>query len=120
MSETGNVRFEDWEARQMQDPEFRVACKKRELCYQATLARLKKRAKRREGARSFVYSLLHWRKQRLEITFCLDDVFLLWPYIFYSHIPEPEGQQYFGYVRGWTLNWLWFEVEVMQPWRGEK
>ena len=42
MSTNPNIRFEDWEAEQMQDPEFRAAVKELEPAYQVARLRIKR------------------------------------------------------------------------------
>lgn len=52
----------------------------------------------------------------MEIAFYLEE-FSLVPHVFHSYLPNVEMRRYFGYVRAWILNWLWFEVEVVRPYR---
>jgi len=42
MSANSNIRFENWEAEQMQDPEFRAAVKELEPAYQVARLRIKR------------------------------------------------------------------------------
>ena len=45
----GNIRFEDWEAEQMRDPEFRAAAEELEPAYQKARRRIIKKSKDAKG-----------------------------------------------------------------------